>query len=465
MTPIDDEDFTLTLLRTKGFFEIIHFCFQVRGDIHPPLSYMFYDLVWNVWPALFPLRMLAWGFTVGAVLIWHRLFMERLGDSSLSARMLGIALFSTFPLLFSVGVMIRWYPPLAFFAALSIWGLFHFRRMWLCGIPLGLAISTNFLAFLLLATFPLQVLFARRTWRRGDVWKFVLCIMVTGSLGLYTMLQVVLKQDSALQSQFGWKVIQPWGVNLLGFFGGYSLGISQSWIVLLFLPLMVFLLLPGGSEDSSRLRRLRRVGLFLICLFFGLSFLGFAKPRSFLLLAPIFSGLWLVGTMTLIRKQRETLLILAGVLFVVLPISVAANLKSNQTPFKRTLGIPYDHLFAFIERNAQGKTLVVSSDYPVLTHYQLFHPGLLDTVHTESSRLFEEKLKAYQTIILVESFSHQVTNWYFKSQDWSRFRKAIEDGREEKAMMEFGLDKDAEMKRRMTGESLGEGILIVRLFK
>lgn len=463
--PIDDEDFTLTMIRTRDLLGIIKFCFLIQGDIHPPLSYLIYAVTWKLFPSLFGLRLVAWACTMGAVLLWHRMTMRFLEKITLENRCLAVFLFSTAPMLFSIGATVRWYPPLALFSALAVYLIITENCTPWVGIPLGLAVSTNFLAFLLFGCLPVLFwLFPRKTTVKEFFFGVVL-FGLSGGLGLYTWFQVISQHQSSMHSQFAWKLIEPFSVNFLGFFGGYSLGISQSWLVGIFLPIAAFLCLFGLRESPEPRRSFRLATLFFCAWYFSLSFLGFSKPRSFLLLAPALSSLFFWGWLEVWERRMTRVAIVLCAVFLSLPMGVVANLRSNPTPFKRTLSVPYEHLFSFIEENAQGKTLILSTDYPVITNYQVFNPGRFDVLHVESISSHPVSLSNYRTVFFVEGFSHQVTNWFLKSDVWQRFFEGLCQGREEKAKCDFGLDEDAGLKKYLTKEDLSRVVLRVRLFR
>jgi hypothetical protein len=92
---------------------------------------------------------------------------------------------------------------------------------------------------------------------------------------------------------------------------------------------------------------------------------GFAKPRSFLYLAPavtLLVALWLDRELQGGRIGRA---LVAAALLMAANVAAIAHIDHNSRPFKRNAAIPYQAVLDFVAANATGRILVVSTD-PVI---------------------------------------------------------------------------------------------------
>ena len=159
---------------------------------------------------------------------------------------------------------------------------------------LGLAGSTNVLAAPVALGFAIYryALERRFAWRRdGALW---LIVLAAGGLGLYWAGGFIAGRSHQFGSQIGNGVVRAALTDALGFFGGDALGVSQAWIVI---PAVVICAVALYTAID---RRRPAAPLHLLLLMLATAALtilpGFAKPRSFLYLAPVvtlFVVLWL----------------------------------------------------------------------------------------------------------------------------------------------------------------------------
>jgi hypothetical protein len=152
------------------------------------------------------------------------------------------------------------------------------------------------------------------------------------------------------------------------------------------------------------------------------------------------------------------------VVVITLATSVAAiaNLISGAHPFKRNSVVPYQAIFDFIDHNAHGSALVISTD-PVV-------PWVLRGAEDRCAGYFFDVRRClhsgrrYDSIFVV--FGH-----HDRSDDnalMSQFQMIVGDitaGRTRLASMPVGHDADAALKTRLTGVTLDPAILTVDFYQ
>ena len=132
-------------------------------------------------------------------------------------------------------------------------------------------------------------------------------------------------------------------------------------------------------------------------------------------------------------------------------------------PFKRNSVVPYQSIFDFIDANARGSALVLSTD-PVI-------PWLLRDVRDDrcAGYFFEvarclEAGRRYDSVFVVLGHSDQSVNEQFIAD----FKKLIADvtaGRSKVATLPAGRDEDAALKSRLSGVPLETAILTVDYYR
>jgi hypothetical protein len=190
---------------------------------------------------------------------------------------------------------------------------------------------------------------------------------------------------------------------------------------------------------------------------------GFAKPRSFLYLAPAVTLLvtvWLDGEL---RQGRIRRVLAAVALLIATNVAAIANIDHNSHPFKRSAVIPYQNILDFIGANASGQVLVVSTD-PVV-------PWVLN--HREAAGCASYFLAGrgcfsagahYDSVFLVHGHSDKSAN----AVSMRKFNESLAPliaGRQKIATMQAGRDADAALKSRLTGVALDAAILTVDLYR
>jgi len=126
--------------------------------------------------------------------------------------------------------------------------------------------------------------------------------------------------------------------DLLGFFGGDALGISQAWIVA---PAVIVFAIAAASAIDRR-EPGKPVHLLLLMLsgpaFMALA--GFATPRSFLYLAPVVAGLMIMFGDQQLRGAHPGRLLAAVALFLAACVSRDCQHQFRNASFQAQFGHP-----------------------------------------------------------------------------------------------------------------------------
>jgi hypothetical protein len=190
---------------------------------------------------------------------------------------------------------------------------------------------------------------------------------------------------------------------------------------------------------------------------------GFAKPRSFLYLAPVVTLLVVLWLDRELRQGRIGRVLVAAALLTAANVAAVAHVEHNERPFKRNAAIPYQVVLDFVAANATGRVLVVSTD-PVV-------PWLF--THSEFGGCASYFLIArdcfaagahYDSIVLIYGHSDKSGDTAFMR----RFAEAtarLVAGRQKIASMPAGRDDDAAFKTWLTGVPLGTAILTLDLYR
>ena len=283
---------------------------------------------------------------------------------SLMTRLIAVLLFGFCALAVSQGDAIRWYPLFAIliasFVVLYLVGASGAAWLW-SAVPLGLAASTNFLAVMVAAPFVIYRYGLQRRFRAAYDLTYWLAVAAFSCPGLYSFYSIFVNRVSAVaHTEFGAGTARAVMINVLGFFGGDALGISQAWVIV---PVVVISGMAVLSLIDWR-QPANPAHLLLLLLAAGALFAltGFAKPRSFLYLSPV-----LAAVLTLYLNRQATdrnagIAVFLASLILAASVASIANINFGSYPFKRNAVIPYQNIVDFIQTNERGDTLVVSTD-------------------------------------------------------------------------------------------------------
>jgi len=256
-------------------------------------------------------------------------------------------------------------------------------------------------------------------------------------------------------------VVRAGLTDLLGFFGGDALGVSQAWIVVP--AVAVFAVAAIGAID--RREPGKPVHMFLLMLSGPalMALAGFSTPRSFLYLAPVAAGLLTKLFDRQLRQGRAAGMLCAVVLTLATSISAIANIKSGTHPFKRNSVVPYQSIFDFMNANAHGSALVLSTDPVVLRLLRDAGSERCAGYFFEVERCLASG-RRYDSVFVVFGHSDQSVDEQFIA----RFKKLIADvtaGRSKVATLPAGRDEDAALKSRLSGVPLETTILTVDYYR
>jgi hypothetical protein len=391
---------------------------------------------------------------------------QRTGNiASLPTRIIAVLLFGLNALAISQGDAIRWYPlftlEVALFAGLYLAGGNSVSRL-MSAVPLGLAVSTNYLAAIVILPFVIYRYGLQRQFRASfDLAYWVLAAGFSG-VGIYSAYSLLAHHPRLVESQFAFSIIQAMASDVLGFFGGHALGLGQAWIVL---PTVIIASVAAISQISYR-SPAEPVHLLLLLLAGAvlMAFATFGKPRSFLYLAPVMAA---VLTLYFDRQsvRRHTGVFVGLIALELLPAVVAiANIGSGTHPFKRNSVIPYQSVIDFIEANEKGKVLVLSTDpvLPWVLRHTPDHGDRCISFFLDGRTCLETDVR-FDSIFVVSGHSDKSDTAVM-----ARFLTAVANlsaGRQKVVTIHAGLDDDAALKTRLTGVRLDKNILTVDLYR
>jgi hypothetical protein len=453
--PFDDEIYTLRFVGNPHISNLPSY-FLFTNDPTPPLTYLvYYGAVLGGFDQS-ALRWICIGYVAIALAIWHWLTLTMI-EASKPVRLLIAILFGLVPLALSQGDALRWYPMLTLAVAVAFFCYLRFPRRWyLSGIAFGLIGDVSFLAVLPLAS----VLFHRYAIERKFSWKEDLAFLSLGSLvavpGFIAFGHIFSHQD--LTKHFTNGLLRRMTETTLGFFGGVTLGVSQAWLVALVIAATIFL--AYGAMVATRENQSARSFCSLVIITAAsaaiFTMIGFSEPRGYLFLAPMVTAITSIGIASAMQTSPRVTAVAYAALLVT-AISVAGNLRSSNTPFKRNAVIPYGEVIDFARSNQHGKTAVVTMDactaYLLSSHpefcvaeYEVYRNGWLDSSCPAGDGI--------DTVIVVKGDPLDENNphWRDRVAEFIRGKQAI-------AQAHFGHDDDAHLKSRLSGRHLSPSLL------
>jgi hypothetical protein len=382
-------------------------------------------------------------------------------------RLIAVLLFGLSPLAIGQGDAIRWYPQFSSFIALFVWLYLAGRNVAArlgAAVPLGLAISTNLIAPLVILPFAIyRYGLERQQWRTTWDGTFWAIFLLFAAPGLGSAIFVARRQFAVLRNyQFGAPPLHASAVDLLGFFGGNAIGVGHAWVLI---PAVVIAIIAVAALlDRHRPAEPSHLWLLLLAMVPAAALAGFDESRSFLYLAPAMAAVFTVflSRFATADSGRWSIVMIAA---VVLPGLVAiGDLQSRDHPFKRNLALPYDQIIDFVERNKVGDTLLISTD-PIVP-WELgkrIDPGLCTSYFLDEPTCLVPG-RSYRSVLIVSGYSNRSAN----GPAMRRFAARVAEltaGREKIAEIRVGRDEDAMLKTRLTGVPLDEFILTVELYR
>lgn len=468
--PFDDEIYTLSLIEHVSAIKLLT-VFPATRDVHPPLSYFLFWSLQHLGLSADAMRLVSLALTASALALFQLLTLTLLarrhgGSVAPASRLIAALLFGLNGLAISQGDALRWYPLFATLVAfaITVYLAAGNRAATLASaVALGVAASTNVLAgFVALPLALYRYGLERRFHLRFEV-LFWLVAVLFGALGLYTTASILLDRFGVVGTQLVGDPIRALLTDGLGFFGGHTLGIGQAWMIVPAVVVTALAVIAG----IDRKRPDDPVHLLLLMLAAGVlpALIGFAKPRSFLYLAPVVAAVVTLYLDRLLTMHRVGLGVVAAALVLAPSIAARANLQGTTHPFKREAAIPYGAVLDFIDANGTGRELVISTD-PVI-------PWLLRHQRRRASRCVTYFLRKrdclaagrrYDSVFVITGHSRRSD----RAATMARFTQAVAEatgGRQHVATLRAGRDDDAALKSWLTGVPLGRDLLTIALYR
>jgi len=464
--PFDDEIYTLALIErpARALLTVL----PATQDDHPPLSYLVFHGLRQLGLTDAGMRLCSLAMTALALLLVQILVLSWIAERERAAvspqtRLIAVLMFGLIPIAVSLGDALRWYPlfalQIALFVTLYLAPRRDAVRLW-SGAALGLAGSTNFLALLMVPALALH----RYVFQRRFRWSFDLTYwLLTGGtavLGFYTAYWVLAHRLGEVDAQFG-SVVKAAPLDLIGFFGGDALGISQSWLIAP--TIVIFALAIVSAIDRKEPGNPVHLLLLMLAATAAMVLAGFAKPRSFLYLAPAVAALLTLYFDRQARQSHAGRTLTLVTLVLALSVSAIANINFSTHPFKRNSVIPYQSILDFIHRNANGGALVISTD-PVVPWVLRTNSGDECAGYFMAARACLAGGRRYDSIFVISGHSnrseHAVTMANFQS-----LVAEATAGRTKVTSFGAGLDEDTALKSRLSGVPLDRYILTVDYYR
>jgi hypothetical protein len=466
--PFDDEIATLSKIEPEAAREIIA-TFPATDDIHPPFSYLLFYGLRQLDFSDATMRLCSLLMSCVALALCHVLVLrwlswrEDAGKLPSPTRIVAVLTFGLMPLAVSQGDALRWYPIfavlIALFMVLYLEPRDERRRLW-SAVPLGLAASTDFSAALIVPPFLLYRHVLQRRFQWPFDFPYWLIVAAGAAIGFCSAYYIFAYRMQAVQAEFSGGVIRSVLTDVLGFFGGDALGVSQAWIVL---PLaIVFALAAIGEIDRQKPGKPVHLLLLMLSAPVLMALVGFATPRSFLYLAPVVAALITMFFDRQLQQGHLQRAIAAVVITLATSVAAIANLISGTHPFKRNSVVPYQAIIDFIDHNATGSALVISTD-PVV-------PWVLQGAENRCAgyffdvRRYLQSGRRYDSIFLIFGHNDRSDSIALMN-NFQAFVGELTVGRTKRASMPAGHDTDAALKTRLTGVPLDPAILTVDFYR
>lgn len=465
--PFDDEISTLTYVQSAHSIGELGFA---GHGFHPPLLFVYLRVLQSIGVGEAGMRACSLAMTAISLAIVQLLTLAIISRRTgkivrPSMRLLAVLLFGLSPLAIGVGDAIRWYPLFALlvstFLLLYVAGDNAKTRM-ASAVPLGLATSTNFIAAAVIAPFLLyRHILQRRFCLRFDALYWLVFAVFAG-LAIPKAIALAFRQlPGVAHAEFGESAWQAITSDALGFFGGNALGISQAWFIIPMTLIAVYACFSAiDRKDPENPAHLFVLTIGTVAL---VALTGFGKPRSFLYLAPMVAAV-LTLLFDRIANRSTALAMLAAALAMAGPVATIANVNHNARPFKRNLAVPFGQILDFIQTNARGSTLVISSDPVIVWELQRWPPGkdLCISYFVDNRDCFAD-LRRYESIFVVWGQSNRSRNANYMRRVEATIA-SVTEGKHAIAKMHAGLDEDAALKTRLTHVPLDKFILEVTLY-
>lgn len=468
--PFDDEVFDLTIIKRFSLIDLVGAL--LRGyDVHPPLSYTVFKLMAVLHLPIWAMRLCSLLMTASAFLLVLDLTLRRLTTPAPMARVTTLFLFLTFPLLYGTGDAVRWYPLFAVLVAGFVWlDLQRDAPTVAGGVLLGLAASTNYLAVIPYAAFAVRrYAIGRRFALRSDApFHLVLALFSVPGIVTFLSLRSELAAEGVANPHLEMvpfaKGLVGLAQSLMGFFGGYRLGIPDLGLALPYLALFTLslaaLILDRGHKAPSpatpktaRDLMIATSVMALLCILYTLP-TGHQSGRAFLFVAPFLLGCFAIGFWRAFEGKRAWLML--GLASFILFGGALANARWSDAPFKRNLAIPFDAVLQFVADNTHGRVLYISNED--VSRYLLKPGGLCIMGPAGPPPCLKDGIERFDDIVLGIDQNFDELPGVGPIVAEVRAHRAL------KARGRFGHDASAAFKSRLTGQHLDPWILTLDIY-
>jgi hypothetical protein len=467
--PFDDEVATLLHIEPDAARELIA-NFPATTDVHPPFSYLIFYGLRQLDFSDAAMRLCSLLLTVLTLALCQILVLtwvsqrDRSGQPSPLTRMAAVLIFGLMPLAVSQGDALRWYPVFAVlivsFMVLYLVPRHDWQGLW-SAVALGLAASTDFSAALIVPPFLIYRHLLQRRFRWSFDLAYWLIVAAGASIGFCSAYWIFTHGMTAVQGEFWHGAVRSVLTNLLGFFGGDAIGLSGAWLVI---PVIVVFALAAVSEiDREKPGKPVHFLLLMLGAPVPLALAGFATPRSFLYLTPVAAALITLFVDRQLRHGYIQRALAVVVITLATSVSAIANLMSGTHPFKRNSVVPYQAIFDFIDANANGSALVISTD-PVVPWILRFAGDNRCAGYFLEARRCLASGHRYDSIFVVSGHHDRSADRELTAQ-FNGLVATTTAGRSKLASVPIGRDDDAALKTQLTGVPLEENILTLDYYR
>jgi hypothetical protein len=438
--PFDDEIFSLNLLESARGFGALWTDLLHAIDVHPPVSYLVFYTLSRIGLGEPGLRLFSLVCSGVAVVLAHSV-VRRLTPAATSwsgaDRVIVILVLAATPLLLSQGDAIRWYPLFTLVFMATLYAYSRTRDSGGLGYAAlaGLAASINFLGFLILPLLEVDRLLRsgyRIDWRRASARVAVWAIFaLPGIITLWNGLTH--GAHTYVAGQIGGGLLTTLVTTTIGFFGGNSLGLIQA---LALLPIVAFTVVTVILSLRDPLSRFVALQVLVIV---AMLVVGFSKPRSFAHLALGVSIL--IAQRWLVTRNAGFKLAL-GLTALLTPACVLANIRWNDTPYKRNAMLPVEEILRFAHANTTGTDVIIVSD--VVLNWELRHEdgGVCVSYYLTNPAC---DFQSAPRLLVIDGYAVGS----LERDRWLAEKPALLASRREIAVAYFGVDHEAKFKRRL----------------
>ncbi len=472
--PFDDELLAMVPPLPAGFsdsaWDLARFYLN-GGNIHPPLTVLYFSILHSFGVSEWVMRLGSLAMMTLALALWQLVALTLIGERGeapvgATPRLVAVLLFGLSPAAVGLGDAIRWYPQfallVALFAALYFLSGTRVGRL-ASAVPLGLAISINLIAPLVILPFAIYRYLLERAWRASFEMAYWAIFALFAAPGLYTAISVLrYKLVAVWASKCARGPLVGIASDVIGVFGGSAIGIGEAWVVI---PVIAIAAAAVVTQIDWRAPACRN---HLLLLMLGgmvpAAVAGCDESRMFLYMAPILAA---VLTLFLARyavsgATGRMLLLTACTVF---PSLVAiGELRAGIHSTERNWTVPTADVIDFIDRNESGDTLVMSTDAVIPWELEKRpEPHRCTSYFLYNQACFADP-QHYRSIFIVRAYGDRSQSVRLMQRFVARVAE-ITRSRDRVAGVRAGHDTDSQLKTKLTGVPHDQFILTVDLYR